>query len=130
MEYHAPVALPTGTETRHVLNRTLDMGRCSSVGIATCYGLDGPGDRIPAGGGGGPICGGGGGGGEIFCSSPDRSWGPPNLTYNGYRIHFPGVKRPLSSSAEDKERIELYLYSCLLRKLRKCVANIKLCMFK
>jgi hypothetical protein len=25
------------------------MGRDSSVGIETCYGLDGPGDRIPVG---------------------------------------------------------------------------------
>ena len=35
------------------------------------------GDRIPAGG-------------EIFCTCPDRPWGPPSLLYNGYRS-FPGV---------------------------------------
>jgi len=34
------------------------------------------------------------GGWEIFCNSPHRSWGPPSLVYNGYRISFPGVKRP------------------------------------
>jgi hypothetical protein len=33
-------------------------------------------------------------GGEIFLSRPDRPWGPPSLLYNGYRVSFPGVKRP------------------------------------
>jgi hypothetical protein len=58
------------------------------------------------------------GGGEIFRSRPDRPWGPPSLLYNGYRVSFPGVKRPgrgvdhpPSSSARVKERVELYLYS-------------------
>jgi hypothetical protein len=32
--------------------------------------------------------------GEIFCTRPDRPWGPPSLLYNGYRVSFPGVKRP------------------------------------
>jgi hypothetical protein len=32
--------------------------------------------------------------GEIFCTSPDRLWDPPTLLYNGYRLTFPGVKRP------------------------------------
>ena len=62
-------------------------------------------DRIPVGG-------------EIFRTCTDRPWGPPSLLYNGYRV-FPGTKeRPgrdadLSppSSAEVKERVELYLYS-------------------
>jgi len=40
--------------------------RDSSVGIATSYGLDGP------------------GGGEIFRTRSDRPWGPPSLVYNGY----------------------------------------------
>jgi hypothetical protein len=58
------------------------------------------------------------GGGEIFRSRPDRPWGPPSLLYTGYRVSFPGVKRPgravdhpPSSSARVKERVELYLYS-------------------
>jgi hypothetical protein len=34
------------------------------------------------------------GGGEIFRSRPHRPWGPPSLLYNGYRVYFPGVKRP------------------------------------
>jgi hypothetical protein len=58
------------------------------------------------------------GGGEIFRSRPDRPWDPPSLLYNGYRVSFPGVKRPgrgvdhpPPSNAEVKERVELYLYS-------------------
>jgi hypothetical protein len=43
------------------------------------------------------------GGGEIFCTRPDRPWGPPSHLYNGCRV-FP-------SSAEVKESVELYLYS-------------------
>ena len=31
------------------------------------------------------------GGGEIFRTCPDRSWGPPSLLYNEYRV-FPGAK--------------------------------------
>jgi hypothetical protein len=57
-------------------------------------------------------------GGEIFCTHPDRPWGPPSLLYNGYGVSFLGVKRPgqgvdytLPSSAEVKERVDLYLYS-------------------
>jgi hypothetical protein len=56
--------------------------------------------------------------GEIFRTCPDRPWGPPSLLHNGYRV-FPGVKlRPgrdadpsPQSSADIKNRIELYLYS-------------------
>jgi hypothetical protein len=58
------------------------------------------------------------GGGEIFRTRPDRPWGLPSLLYNGYRVSFPEVKRPgrgvdhpPTSSAEVKERVELYLYS-------------------
>jgi len=52
-------------------------GPVSSVGIATDYGLDGPGSNP--------------GGDEIFRTCPDRPWGPTSLLYNGYRV-FPGVK--------------------------------------
>jgi hypothetical protein len=79
------------------------VGRVSSVVIATRYGLDGPGIESRLGAG------------EIF--RPDRPWGPPSLLYNGYRV-FPGVKRPgcgadhpPPTSADVKERAELYLYS-------------------
>jgi hypothetical protein len=56
-------------------------------------------------------------GGEIFCIRPDRLWGPPSPLYSGYGVSFPGVKQPghgvdhpPPSSAEVKERVELYLY--------------------
>jgi hypothetical protein len=49
------------------------IGRDSSVGIATRYGLDGPGIESR-------------GGGEIFRTRPDRPLGPPSLLYSGYRV--------------------------------------------
>jgi len=79
------------------------MGRNSAVGIATRYRLGGP--EIES------RC-----GGEIFRTRPDRSWGPPSLLYNGYRVSFPGVKRsgcgvdhPPLSSSEVIERIQLHV---------------------
>jgi len=56
--------------------------------------------------------------GEVFRTRPDRPWGPPSLLCNGYRV-FPGGKKrlgrgvdhPPPTSAEFKERVELYLYS-------------------
>jgi hypothetical protein len=51
------------------------VGRDSSVGIVTRYGLDGP----------------GGGGGEIFRTRPDGPLVLPSLLYNRYRV-FPGDK--------------------------------------
>ena len=63
------------------------------------------GDRIPVGG-------------EIFRIRPDRPWCPLSLLCNGYRVSFPGVKRPgrgadypSPTSAEVKEIVELFLYS-------------------
>jgi hypothetical protein len=50
----------------------------SSVGIATGYGLDGPGIESRWG--------------EIFRTCQDRPWGPPSLLYNGYRV-FPGGRK-------------------------------------
>jgi hypothetical protein len=52
-------------------------GPGSSVGIATDYGLDGPGIESRWS--------------EIFRTRPDRPWGPPSLLYNGYRV-YPGGK--------------------------------------
>ena len=54
------------------------MSRDRSVGIATRYGLDGPGIESRWGG-------------EIFLTRPDRSWGPLSLLYNEYWV-FPGAK--------------------------------------
>jgi hypothetical protein len=59
------------------------------------------------------------GGGQIFRTCRDRPWGQPSLRCNGYRVLFPGVKRPGRGfdhptpqySADVKERVELYLYS-------------------
>jgi hypothetical protein len=53
------------------------------------------------------------GGDEIFRTRPYRPWVTPSLLYNGYRVSFPGrgVDHPSPSSAEVKERVELYLYS-------------------
>ena len=49
---------------------------------------------------------------------PGVAWGPPSLPYYAYRLTFQGVKRPEHgadhpppSSAEVKERVELYFYS-------------------
>jgi hypothetical protein len=56
-------------------------------------------------------------GGEIFRTCPDRPWGPPSLLYSGYRVFtgrkvWPGRDADPSppSSAEVKNRVELYLY--------------------
>ena len=56
------------------------MSRDRAVGIATRYGLQGPGSNP--------------GEGEIFCSRTDRPWGPPSLLYKWVPRLFPGVKRP------------------------------------
>jgi hypothetical protein len=57
------------------------------------------------------------GGTEIFHIRPDRPWSPPSLQYNYYCICFPGIKRPgrgvnhtPTSSAEVKERVEIYVF--------------------
>ena len=74
------------------------------VGIATVYGLEGPGIESRWS--------------EMFRTCPDRPWDPPNLLYNGYRV-FPGGKvlpgrdadPSTPSSAEVKNRVQLYVYS-------------------
>jgi len=50
------------------------VGWDSVVGVATCYGLDGPGSNP--------------GGGGNFRTRPDRPRGPPSLQYHGYRVSF------------------------------------------
>jgi hypothetical protein len=77
------------------------VGRDGVVGIATRYGLDGPGIESRWG--------------RDF---PHPSWGLPNLLSSGYWVSFSGVKRPERganhpppSSAEVKETVQLHLYS-------------------
>jgi hypothetical protein len=79
-----------------------NVGRDSVVGIATRYGLDGPGIEFRWA--------------EVFRIRSDWPWGSPSLLYNGYRVSFPGVKRlrrgvdhPPSSSARVKERVVLHI---------------------
>jgi len=57
------------------------------------------------------------GGGEIFSNCPDQPWGPPSLLHNTYQV-FPGIMQsesgighPSASTAQVKERVQLYLYS-------------------
>ena len=67
------------------------MVRVSSVGIATRYGLRGPGieSRWRA----------------RFSAPVQTGTNPPELIYNGYRVSIPGVKRP--GRGEVKERVDL-----------------------
>ena len=74
----------------------------NSVGIATCYVLNGP-ESNP-------------GAGEIFRTSPDRRWVHP-ASFPARTGSIPGVKRPRRgvdnhylSSAQVKDRVELYSY--------------------
>ena len=55
-----------------------NVGRDSSVGIATGYGLDGPGIESRLGA-------------RFYAPVQTGPWGPPSLLYNGYRV-FRGVK--------------------------------------
>ena len=78
-------------------------GRGSSVGIATRYGLDGPGIESRLGAG--------------FSAPVHTGPGSHPASYTMGTGSFPGVKRPgrgvyhpPPSSAEVKERVELYLY--------------------
>jgi hypothetical protein len=76
------------------------VGRNSAVGIATRYGLDGPGVGVPI----------------FFRTRPGWLWGPSSLLNNGYQ-DSEGVKRPRRgfdhtlSGAKVKERAQLHIYS-------------------
>ena len=79
-------------------------GRSSSVGIATRYGLDGPGIESPWG--------------SRFSASVQTGPGAHPVSYTVGIGSFPGVKRPARdvdhpppSSAEVEGRVELYIYS-------------------
>ena len=95
---------------RHQLNtilvkfRTTRQGLGSSVGIATFFGMGGPGGRIPV---------------KARFSAPVQTGpGAHPASYTKGTVFFLGVKRPgrgvdqiPPSSADVKERVELYLYS-------------------
>ena len=103
---HSLPPLETMFRSYFMLGISVKGGPGSVVGIATTYRLDGPGIASRWGWG------------EIFRTCPDRPWCPHNLLYIVYRV-FPGGKvRPgrdadpsPPSSAEVKNRVELYLYS-------------------
>jgi len=56
------------------------VGRDISVGIATGYGMDGPGVESRCGG-------------EIFRARPERPWFPTSILYSEYWVSFPEVKQ-------------------------------------
>jgi hypothetical protein len=107
---------------------SVGVGRDSSVGIATRYGLDDPGIESRWGA-------------RFFAAVQTGSGAHLSLLYNGYRVSLRGVKRPgcavdhpPPSSARVKERVELYLYSpsgpswhVLGRTLPLLYLPIKLC---
>jgi hypothetical protein len=66
------------------MNRSLWIPRGPGivVGIATGYGVDGPGIESRWGGG------------EIFRTCPNRPWGPTSILYNWYRLFPRGKERP------------------------------------
>jgi hypothetical protein len=74
------VLVPHTAAYRQNINGAGTAYRCrdSSVSIANCDGLDGPGIESRLGG-------------EIFRTRPDRPWGQPTILYNGY-WDFPGDK--------------------------------------
>ena len=80
---YTPVHRPTCICFKTYLSKVSGPG--SVVGIATGYGLDGPGSNP--------------GGGEIFRTCPDRPWDPPSLLYNGYRV-FPWGKERTGRDAD------------------------------
>ena len=80
------------------------MGRDSSVGVVTCYGLDGPGIETRWG--------------ARFSAPVQTGSGAHPVSYTMGTGSFPGVKwpghgvdHPPPSSTKVKERLKLYLYS-------------------
>ena len=76
----------TSPFARIFINDTMATGPGSTVGIATDYGLDGPGIESRWGD-------------EIFRNCPDRPWGPLSLLYNEYWV-FPGGKERSGRDAD------------------------------
>ena len=102
----AKATMPHNLITTNLLYMALIRGRDSSVGIATSYGLGGPGIEFRWG----------------ACFSASVQTGPEAhpASYTMGTGSFPGVKRPgcdvnhpTPSSAEVEGRVELYIYSTL-----------------
>ena len=74
------VALTKINNAYNYTNNLCTRGPGNVVGIATAYGLDGPGIESRWG--------------EIFRTCPDRPRGPPSLLYNGNRVFPEGNLRP------------------------------------
>jgi len=120
------VGLPNLTDIS--TSSLLSVNRDSVTGIAPCYGLDGPGVKTRL---------------ERDFPHPSRpSLGPTQLLYNGCGVFFRGVMRPgrggdhpPTSSAEVKERLEIYLYSSsgpswtVLRWILTLSSVISLCTY-
>jgi hypothetical protein len=98
----------TATATLHALCKQILLIHIhrhwdSSVSIATCHGLDGPGIESQWGG-------------QIFYTHSHWPWGPYTLLYNGYWVLSSGTAAralhwpPTPSSAEVKGRVQLYVY--------------------
>ena len=69
------------SKCQYTCDFVLESGPGSVVGIATGYCLDGPGIESRWGR-------------DFSRTCPDRSWGPPSLLYNGYRVFPGGKERP------------------------------------
>jgi len=104
--YWPLISVISGARTRtcvFVLHKRTSVGRDSSVGVATRYGLSGPGIESRWG--------------RDFPQPSRPTLGPTQPPIQGYRV-FPGGKTagtlrwpPTPSGSQVKERVELYLYS-------------------
>ena len=106
----------------NVEDRT-NVGQDGSVGIATRYGVDGPGNRIPVGSrSSAPVQTGPG------THPASRTMVP--VLFQGVKRPGRGVNYPPSSSAEVKDRVELYLFplwdfmTCSGQNLHFTIINI------
>jgi hypothetical protein len=101
--YHSSLQNTTWIQLYSIFLHLYTVAWDSVVSIVTYHRLHGPGIKSRWG--------------RIFCTHPDWPWIPPSLLYNGYWVFLGGKAAkvwhwpPTPSSAEVKERVELYLYS-------------------
>jgi len=95
-------------------------GPSSIVGIATGYGLDGPGWNP-------------GWGRDFFRACPHRPWGPPSLLYNGYRVFSGGKERPGRDAVplppSSAVVMKVYSYTCT-RTTGRTACTEPQCLYK